>query len=446
MIAENVRLKPIEQKKMNMHSFKKIKLFIVLILSLMFFACNNSGKKYKIAISDPSTSLNQVGVPIIKLLEKEMGIEFEILDQTSGSIEHLKLLSEGKIDFAIALTTVGVNEFDDIDSTDNDQIRTISPLYNQILFIIYPDSLKPKNLGDLIRGKKIGFGIEKGGTAGFTQNILKEFGVDYSEYVSVYTNNTDNYCNNLIDVSCSFTSFNNSRVVKMLREKNHCLFSLGDAEKAFNGSAVDGICKKLWTAKPFIIPKNSYYVKPEKSGLTVSVYTSLLCKKNLDTEFVHNITEIIIKNKATLIKQNPVINQISEDNLYETLYFPLHQGVHMFLDRNKPSFLEQYAEVMALILSIVIIMAGIISSYRKWNKQRKKDRIDVYYEQVLEIDRTISKTEDINILEQKMKILYELREQAFENLIKEKLSADESFKIYLDLTTGTIQKIERSLA
>ncbi len=44
-----------------------------------------------------------------------------------------------------------------------------------------------------------------------------------------------------------------------------------------------------------------------------------------------------------------------------------------------------------------------------------------------------------------MKTLYELREQAFENLIKEKLSADESFKIYLDLTAGTIQKIEQRL-
>ena len=179
--------------------------------------------------------------------------------------------------------------------------------------------------------------------------------------------------------------------------------------------------------------------------MTVSVFTSLLCKKNLDIEFVHDMTDIIIKNKSTLIKQNPVINQVLEDNLHETLYYPLHKGVHMFLDRNKPSFLERYAEVIALILTIVIIMSGIISSYRKWNKQRKKDRIDVYYEQVLEIDRILSQTEDIKLLKQKLKILYEIRERAFENLIKEKLSADESFKIFMDLTLGTIQRIEKRL-
>jgi len=214
---------------------------------------------------------------------------------------------------------------------------------------------------------------------------------------------------------------------------------------ASKGSAVDGICKKLWTAKPLIIPRNSYYAKPENPVLTVSVFTTLLCEKNLDAELIRDITEIIVKNKSTLIKRNPVINQVSEDNLHETLYYPSHPGVHMFLDRNNPSFLERYAEVIALILSILIIFSGIISSYRKWNKQRKKDRIDVYYQQVLEIDRLISQTDDFAVLGKKIKHLYEIRSLAFENLIKEELIADESFKIFTELVSGTIQRIEKRL-
>jgi len=401
--------------KIIIDNFSRIQLFIFLMLLPALFSCNNSDKTYKIAISDPSTSLNQVGIPLVKLLEKELNIKFEIVDQTSGSSEHIKLLS------------------------------TITPLYNQNLFIIYPDSLKPKNIGDLIRGRRIGLGVEEGGTAMFTQNIFKELGIDYSEYTAVYGKNKDNVCNNSIDVSCSFTSFNSNRIVNMLKNKNTRLFSLDDAEKAFGGSAVDGICKKLWTAKPLVIPKNSYYSKPEEPILTVSVFTSLLCKKNLDTEFIHDITETIVKNKSILIKENPVINQVSENNLHETLYYPLHRGVHMFLDRNKPSFLERYAEVIALVLSIVILLSGIISSYRNWSKQRKKDRIDVYYEQVLEIDCSIMETTDTQKLNQKIETLYKIRERAFENLIKEKLSADESFKIFMNLMTDAIHKIEQRL-
>ena len=231
----------------------------------------------------------------------------------------------------------------------------------------------------------------------------------------------------------------------MLMNKNNRLFSLGNAEKANSGSAVDGICEKLWTAKPLIIPKNSYYAKPQKPILTVSVFTSLLCKKNMDDELIRKITELIVKNKSTLIRQNPVINQISEGNLRETLYFPLHQGVYLFLDRNNPSFLERYAEVIALILSVVILLSGIISSYRKWNNQRKKDRIDVYYEQVLAINRKLSQNQDTETLKKEIEALYEIRERAFENLIKEKLIADESFKIFTELSSETMQRIEQRL-
>jgi TRAP transporter TAXI family solute receptor len=424
---------------------KQIQLLLMLIIFSVLFACNNTEKKYKIAISDSYTSLYQVGIPLIKLLEKEMGVQFEIIDTTSGSVEHIKLLSEGKVDFAIALATVDGNKFNEVTKPEYDNIRTISPLYNQSLFIIYPDSLTPKNLGDLIRGRRIGLGVKQGGTAQFTMQILKELGIDSSEYTPIFTDNKANYCNNEIDVSCSFTSFNNNRIVNMLSNKNMRMFSLGDVERAFSGSSVDGICKKLWIAKPQIVPKNSYYSKPEKPVLTVSVFTSLLCSKNLDKTFIQDITETIINNKSTLIKQNPVINQVSEDNLNETLFYPLHPGVHLYQERYQPSFLERYAEVIALLLSITLILSGGLSSYRKWNLQRKKDRIDVYYEDVLKIDRSITQEIDKELLEQKIKDLYQIRERAFDNLIKEKLSADESFKIFTELISGTIKRIEQKI-
>lgn len=67
-----------------------------------------------------------------------------------------------------------------------------------------------------------------------------------------------------------------------------------------------------------------------------------------------------------------MINQISEENLQKTHYYPLHEGVYQYLDRYQSSFIERYAESIALFLSIAIILSGIVSSYTKWNKQRKK--------------------------------------------------------------------------
>ncbi len=427
-----------------MNTIVRYFIFISITISVLvlYTACYEETPHYKIAISDASTSMHHVGMPLINLLEKELNVKFNIVDTSSGSVEHIRLLSEGKVDFAIALATAGNEE---LKNTNYDNIRTVSPLYNQILFVIYPDSLQAENLKDLISERKIGLGVKKGGTAQFTQKILTEFGIDTSQYTSVYTNNKDNVCGEKIDVSCSFTSFNNPRIIHMLKQKNLQLFSLGNVEYAHLGSAVDGICKKLWTASPLIIPRNTYYAKPDKPVLTVSVFTSLLCSKNIDPDFIQKLTEVLIQKKSKLIKENPVINQISEENLQKTHYYPLHEGVHLFLDRYQPSFLERYAESIALFLSIAIILSGIISSYRKWNKQRKKDRIDVYYEEVLKIDEISKNTKDASVLMKNLENLYKIRNRAFENLIKEKLSADESFRIFTSLTAEAIQRINKKL-
>lgn len=415
---------------------------ITLSVLVLYSSCYEETPHYKIAISDASTSMYHVGMPLIKLLEKEMNVKFDIIDTSSGSVEHIRMLSDGSVDFAIALTTAGNEE---LENTNYDNIRTVTPLYNQTLFIIYNDSLKPKNLKGLINGRKIGLGVKKGGTAQFTQKILKEFGIDTSAYTSVYSKNNDNICSENIDVSCSFTSFNNPRIINMLQQKDLQLFSLGNVERVYRGSSVDGICKKLWTAKPFIIPKNTYYSKPDKPVLTLSVFTSLLCNKNIRPDFIQELTEILVQKNSNLLKENPVINQISEKNLQKTHYYPLHEGVHLFLDRYQPSFIERYAESIALFITIAIIFSGFIKTYAKWNMQRKKDRIDVYYEEVLQIDEISKNTKDVSILKKNLEKLYQIRNRAFENLIKEKLSADESFRIFTSLTAETIQRINRKL-
>ncbi len=427
-----------------MNTFKIYLLLFLssFLVSIFYASCKEEKQHYTIAISNSTTSMYHVGVPLVKLLEKEMNVTFDIIDTTGGSTEHIKLLSEGKVDFAIALATSGNNELADINYFN---ITTVSPLYNQILFIVYNDSVKANSLQELIHGRKIGFGVEKGGTAKFTQNILEEFGIEKSEYTAVYSKNSENVCGDEIDVSCSFTSFNNPRIINMLKQKHLRLFSLGNVDYANTGSSVDGICKKLWTAKPLIIPKNTYYSKPPKPVLTMSVHTSLLCRKDIDPGFIQNLTEIIVQKKSLLIKENPAINQISEENLNGTHYFPLHQGVHQYLERYRPTFLERYAESIALFLSIAIILSGIINSYTKWNKQRKKDRIDVYYEEVLRIDEVSKNTSEQKILEQNLEKLYQLRNKAFDNLIKEKLSADESFRIFTSLTSEAISRINAKL-
>jgi len=56
-------------------------------------------------------------------------------------------------------------------------IRTVAPLYPEVCFIIYPDSLKPKDLRALIIGKRVGVGPMESGTAKFMISLFLHFGI-----------------------------------------------------------------------------------------------------------------------------------------------------------------------------------------------------------------------------------------------------------------------------
>ena len=414
---------------------------VIIILALLLFSCRDNKKKYKIAISSANTSLYQVGKPVVDLLEEELDLRFEVITNTSGSFEHLQMLAKGEVDFAISLNTIGVLEAHEDTFRSDAVIRTILPLYDQIFFCVHKDTVQAKTLRELINGRQIGLGEKEGGTAKIVRTIFKEFGIENGDYTPVYSKYEDNKVGDSIDVSCLFTSFTNSRLINMLRQEGNTLYSLGDPHEVYRGSAVEGVCMKIWTAQPYIVPEKAFFSKPVKPVLTISANAGLLSRKDIPDDIIYAVTKTILNNKSILAKKNPVFIRLSEKTAGENLFYPLHIGVIMYLERNKPTFLERYAEVLAFILSAFVIMAGVITSLGKWSRQRKKDRIDVYYREVMKIDKAARDETDEKKLQEHISNLYEIRNTAFDNLIKEKLSADESFNIFLNLTKDTIQKI-----
>lgn len=105
-----------------------VSVSIIIGSFVLFTSCNNEVSHYTIAISDVSTSMHQVGMPLVNLLEQELNVKFDVVDTSRGSVENIRMISEGSIDFAIALTTTGNEE---LKNTEYDNICTVLPLYNQ---------------------------------------------------------------------------------------------------------------------------------------------------------------------------------------------------------------------------------------------------------------------------------------------------------------------------
>ncbi len=418
-------------------------IFISFLITILILGCKQNNKDYRLAASNKNTSSYTAGQIISNEIKRSTNYQFKINDSCNGSFDNIKNIMENRADFAIIQNTLNYGSLQYSEKEINNKIRTVVPLYSQILFVIYHDSIHNDNIIELFKGRRIGLGPKSEATDWFVKRVLSYFGLKQDEYTAIYTDYPENMVNDNIDISCSVTSFNNKRIQELMKQPNLRLFSFDQLSNVeIGGSTINSLSLRNTTLIPRIIPKYTYFNKPETPILTVSTNAILVCRADMDEEVIYEISQSIFDHKSLIVNTNPIFNIINENFSTSELRFPLHTGVKMYLDRAKPGFLEKYAEVMALLLTITVLLFGAFTSLNGWQKQRKKDRVDVYYQKVIDIDQYIEIVKSSNELQKLENQLFSIRNDAFDLLINEKLSADDSFNIFLNLLETSFKRIQ----
>ena len=415
-------------------------LFFVLVLFL--FSCNNNNNEFKIATLEQGTTYHKNGVAISEIL-KGIDIDMQVLDgKQLGSFENCRMLWSDEVDFAISQNDIKVLDFLEPGMTITDsKIRTVMPLYPEVLYIIHHDSLNPKSLRDLIVGNRIGLGPENSGTSSFFIDFLNHFGIDTSLYTIVHTPWTQNVVSSEIDVSVMLAGIHVEEVSVMLEAMNCQLFKFPDIQFFEKGSSVDGFCMNYKAAHPFIIPKNTFGTKPLEPVLTIAIDAVLLCHRDIDEMTIYNICEEIYSQKNILAEMDPLLAGITDNYDENLLSFPLHEGAKKYIERNKPSFFERYAELFGVVLSIIIAIVGALMGLSKILRRKKKNRVDVYYSKLMEIEKQFDNDNSNYSAKNAISDIKAIKEEAIQLLIDEKLSANESFNIFLNLCETLTSKI-----
>ena len=411
----------------------------LLLVAILLIGCKKEGN-YKMATSSRSASYHLVGQELAELFELETEMTFETINaQTLGSDTNIHLLAAQKVDFALAQGDTKIKGSSIADFKNNHHIKTVLPLYPEVLFIIYPDSIQSDNLADLVIGRKVGLGPQGGGTASFMKKLFAHFGIYDNDYEAVYTPYDQNKVSEEITISCALTGYNNQRIFDMLVGQKHQLFSLGNPELAFKGSSVDGFCLVHGPARPFILPKHTYMNRPNEPVLTVAVDAMLFTHEDVDKYDVYKLTESIFNNKQYLGSRNLLLAGLKEKFNLNDLTYPLHEGARMYFERDKPNFIERYSKLIGSAL--IAIVTGIPMIFAWYNK-RKKERIDTFYQAAMEKEQQLL---EANTLEEILVIkesVYTLRNEAFELLIDERLEANPSFTILTDLLQEVGRQVE----
>jgi len=123
--------------------------------------------------------------------------------------------------------------------------------------------------------------------------------------------------------------------------------------------------------------------------------------------------------------------------------FPLHRGVKHYLECNKPSVFERYAELGGVIFSITVVLLDLINTVKNKIKQKKKDRIDEFYVDLLRIEKEIPYLHSIQVIDIAREKVIQFKIRAFELLVHEKLTANESFRIFISLLSETLLLLDK---
>jgi len=371
-------------------------------------------------------------------------IQLQVVE-SPGSQANLGRLERGEADLGLAQN----------DSKGDDTIRTLAPIYRDVLHFVVRRDSGIERLSD-IRGRRMSISKEGSGTEVVVRELTRHYGITYDDFEPAFlppTEAAEQLIAGKIDAMIFMVGLKSPVCEQVVASGQVQLIGLGSP--GVDQGEVAGFRLEYPFVEAFIIPVSTYaggrgdaIGEPESPVATVAARTLLVSHRSLPDEAARAITETIFNSRAELIQTHQTAAQLTERFDPMVLHFPVHPGAQAYYDRNEPPFLVQYAELMAFLLSAVIAAFAAFTAIKSWVVRTKKNRIDLYYARLEKILDHLEASASLppDELDEIAADLAEIRRTAFKELIAERLRADESFRIFQGLLSECQAQVRRMAA
>lgn len=369
-------------------------------------------------------------------VEDKVAMQKIVDDINSHSRFKIDVVTKDSITEVGAIDQMLAGEFD-VTTVDNTldyhgskrNIRTIIPFFHEVLVVLSKHQLEQKEIDSLIRNGDYLILTKEVDELDFYRRMIPNFTGDSTLNYRLENHYKLKEDMEKTSVLLFFSARENYELGQLLFNKEAYLYSLDHEEDVGQGSFIEGFCKDYKKTTPYILSRYAFGITLDKPVFTLAVHELLVTKADLKSKVVYDLIETIHHHHIVPIfeSSNSYTFEVNHQDI--NLSFPFHDGTIDYLNRDKPTFVERYAEVMGFVLSAFILLFGLIASLKATIQQRKKDRMDEYYHALLEIK------EDINNInpEQLRKKLTDMQKIVFDLLIREKLSANNEFVIFMML-------------
>jgi len=357
-------------------------------------------------------------------------ITVKVVD-SPGSQENLERIEARKVDLALVQN----------DSAGSAAVRSLAPIYRDVLHFLVRRDSTIERLKD-IRGARIAVGGKGSGTEIVVRHLTRHYGLSYDAFTPVYlgpSDATDELIAGKIDGMLFIVGLMSPAAIRAVASGQARFVGLG--EPGVDAGEVAGFRLEYPFIEPYVIPVYAYAGPADQPGepaeptATLITRTLLVCHEDLPKGLARSLTVALFNHRAALISTHEVAAQLTDRFDSASLHFPLHEGARAYYERDKPSFVVRYAEVMAFVLSAFIALIAVFAGISRIVARHKKNLIDVHYEA---LEAILDKLEgqpppSLDEIDETVETLREIRRTAFSELIAERLVADESFRIFQGL-------------
>ncbi len=382
---------------------------------LLLLGCSVDDTALRLAVSTEEPAPAIAAALSTAMATRNLSIDVQTVSDPSVAIEKIRRL---ELDLAI------------IEEPDRPLhgLLTLAPLYPSVLHVLHNRSEPPSGIADLIRGAAIYAGPPGGAAQRLLIQLAVDFNIDGSEYQLL-----ENPWTQTPDVYFIFGGLLTEESVAQLT--GYRLFSFADADDAPGGSVADGIALKHHHLSPFLLPKGVYHTLAEGAVLTLSIRSILIAQQGLDEDLAYDIAETLFGQSQEIALHYPLVTRELNENAQVTeLMLPLHEGTRRYLDRDRPGFVERNVDVLALYFTILVTFVSIVVALYRHRSQRRKDRVDVYYQRLLDIRDKMEQTATGSRIDDCYDEVLTVQREVFVLLIDERIAADSSLVAFVGLS------------
>lgn len=392
---------------------------ILFLLSIMFSSCNRNYKLRMLVAQEDQIVMTQIAEEI------NTHSRFEIEVTAKDSLTEVQAISELLGD-EYDITTVD-NTIDYHASKKN--LRTVIPFFHEVLVVISRFELEQGEIDSLIKSGDYMVLTKEVDELEFFRRLIPNFTGDSNinyrlePHFDLKTDLAEN------DLLMFFSALENYELGQFLFREDAYIYSMDHQDTFGEGSFIEGFCQAYKKTTPYIISRYAFGTTLVDPIYTLAVHELLMATTQTENKVIYDLIETIHQHHVVPIfeSSNSYTFEVNHQDI--NLSFPFHDGTVNYVNRDKPTFIERYSEFMGFILSVFIVIFGLGASIKANVNQRKKDRMDEYYDELLRIKEDLkaySTTELRSKLTEMQKIVFDL-------LIREKLSANNEFVIFMML-------------